>query len=130
MGDGIWVGHGGDADVDGDGDKDCGISLLGFTSGEEMNAALKMHGSADLSLTQEKALIINKQAVIRLIRLPGEPSSPAAAPSLLTAWHSYSVAPTQPHVETFPSAQCLCATFPFSRLLRPHLPHTQTSKLE
>jgi hypothetical protein len=68
--DGIWVGHGGDADVDGDGDKDCGISLLGFTSGEEMNAALKMHGSADLSLTQEKALIINKQAVIRLIRLP------------------------------------------------------------
>merc|ERR1719181_1171214 len=68
--DGVWLGAGGDADVDANGDKECGISLLGFESGEEMNAALKMHGSADLSLTQEKALIINKQAVFRLIRLP------------------------------------------------------------
>merc|ERR1719313_2194706 len=68
--DGVWLGAGGDADVDANGDKECGISLLGFESGEEMNAALKMAGSADLELTQEKALIINKQAVIRLIRLP------------------------------------------------------------
>merc|ERR1719478_2037376 len=50
--DGIWLGAGGDADVDGDGDKDCGISLLGFESAEEMNAALKMDAGPDAELTQ------------------------------------------------------------------------------
>jgi hypothetical protein len=68
--DGIWLGNGGDADVDANGDKECGMSFLGFTSGEELNKALKMENNADTRLTQEKALIINKQAVFTLIRLP------------------------------------------------------------
>jgi hypothetical protein len=70
--DGVWVGHGGDADVDADGDKDCGISLLGFEDGAAMNEALGITagGMMDEELTQEKALILNKQAVFTLIRLP------------------------------------------------------------
>jgi len=68
--DGIWLGAGGDADLDANGDKNCGISFLGFESGEELNAALKMAGHADTSLTQEKALMLNKQAVFELIPLP------------------------------------------------------------
>jgi hypothetical protein len=68
--DGTWLGAGGDADVDANGDKECGMSFLGFTSGEELNKALKMENNADTRLTQEKALIINKQAVFTLIRLP------------------------------------------------------------
>merc|ERR1711871_487378 len=68
--DGVWLGNGGDADADANGDKDCGISLLGFEDGAEMNAALNMADAEDQEITQEKALILNKQAVFQLIRLP------------------------------------------------------------
>merc|ERR1711871_1799875 len=68
--DGTWLGNGGDTDVDANGDKECGMSFLGFESGDEMNKALKMENNANTDLTQQKALIINKQAVFRLIRLP------------------------------------------------------------
>merc|ERR1712078_834501 len=56
--DGVWLGNGGDADVDANGDKDCGMSFLGFESGEALNAALKMENNADTRLTQEKALML------------------------------------------------------------------------
>merc|ERR1719453_668370 len=68
--DGVWLGNGGDADADANGDKDCGISLLGFTDGKSINEALNMANIEDEELIQEKALILNKQAVFTLIRLP------------------------------------------------------------
>ena len=76
--DGVWLGAGKSADADGNGDPECGIALRD-ESGEEQNARFQTGGNKNVEggtehdgdkPTQEKELMINKQAVWRLIRLP------------------------------------------------------------
>lgn len=76
--DGLWLGSGKSADADGNGDPECGIALMDDT-GAEQNARFQTGGNKNVEggtelegekPTQEKELMINKQAVWRLIRLP------------------------------------------------------------
>jgi len=73
----IWLGSGGNADADGNGDPDCGISIDLDETVAEQNARMNAGGDKNIAggtvhtaVTQEKELIINKQAVFQLILLP------------------------------------------------------------
>jgi len=76
--DGLWLGIGKDADADANGDPECGIALLDAT-GEEQNARFNAGGNKNVEggtihdgekPTQEKELLINKQAVFKFVPLP------------------------------------------------------------
>jgi len=67
--DGVWLGIGGDADADGDGDPNCGIALMGDGAAAQ-SARLGVEHTDDMQETQERELLLNHQAVWRLIKLP------------------------------------------------------------
>jgi len=76
--DGLWLGMGKSSDADANGDPECGIALRN-ESGEEQNLRFSAGGNKQVEggtvhdgpePTQEKELIINKQAIFRLIPLP------------------------------------------------------------
>jgi len=76
--DGMWLGIGKDADADANGDPECGIALRDET-GLEQNERFNAGGNKNVENgtvhdgehpTQEKELLINKQAVFRFVPLP------------------------------------------------------------
>merc|ERR1719183_1327517 len=73
--DGLWLGSGTSADADGNGDPECGIALIDDTA-EQQNARFNTGGNKNVlggtelvneenKPTQEKELLINKQAAFR-----------------------------------------------------------------
>jgi len=75
--DGVWLGTSKSVDKDKNGDPDCGIALIEGETVEEQNARMNAGGDKNIEgntvhteVTQEKELIINKQAVFKLVKIP------------------------------------------------------------